>query len=143
MSDLAYDGNLGYPFSFTFTPLTSASFGSAQAQVEEADAPEVTMNTPKFTPISGANAGVEQFVIANAPVKEYKITATYSKASYIAALACFNAKIKGTLVCTYSDGAVETWIGSALTAVGPGKVDGSGLRKASMTFTVPASQTVA
>jgi hypothetical protein len=142
MADTAYSGQLGYPFSSLFTPLTGTPFGTAQAQVEEAEPPETTLNTPKFTPISGPNAGVEQFVVANSPVKEYKMMWTYTKAAYQAALVCKNAKITGTLANTYADGSVESWVGAALTAVGPGKVDGNGLRKGTLTFTVPGNQTV-
>ena len=143
MPDTSYDGQLGYPYSFVFTPTSGTPFGTVQFQAEEADPPTIAKNTPTFTPISGPNAGIEQFVIANAPIKTYQVLGAYNKASYQAALVCWNAGIKGTLACTYADGLVETWRGAALTSVGGGKVDGAGLRKATTIFTVPASPTTA
>lgn len=142
MAEATYDGQLGYTISFVFTPLTGSPFSSQQAQVEKITTPKLTRNKPTFTPVSGANAGIEQYVIANAPIKEFSFEWTYSKAAYIAALAAFEAGIKGTLVVTYSDASVETWVGAGVTGCGPGDVDGAALRKGMIEFTVPASPTV-
>lgn len=140
--DTFYDGTLGYPYSFTFTPLTGPSFGSAQIQVEKVSTPKMKRNKPTFTPISGANAGIEQFVIANAPIQEYAITWTYIKSAYVAALAAFTNGIKGTLAATYSDGTVQSWVGAGVTGISDGDVDGSALRTGMIEFTVPASPAV-
>jgi len=137
MSDTAYDGIFGSGLSFTFTPTTGTPFGSAQAQVEEATPAKPTIETAKFTPISGANAGVEQFVLGRYPVADYGIKWTYNAAAYAAALTCQSAKVKGTLVCTYGDGSTDTYVGAALTMLDPGQNTASGLREGTLTFACP------
>lgn len=137
MADTAYDGIFGIGFSFTFTPTTGTPFGTAQAQIEEANTPQSMIDTAKYTPISGANSGVEQFALGRYPVQEYKMKATYSKSEHAAALVCLAAKVKGSLVCTYGDGSTETYAGSALTAVEAGPNTATGLRTANLTFTCP------
>jgi hypothetical protein len=141
MADTDYDGIFGTGFSFTFTPTTGTPFGSAQAQVEEANTPPVTIDTAKYTPISGSNSGKEQFAMGRFPVQEYKIKVTYSAASHAAALTCLNAKVKGTLACTYGDGSTESYAGSGLTSVSAGPNTASGLRTAEVTFTCPVAPT--
>lgn len=143
MPDATYDGSLGYPFGFIFTPISGAAFGSAQAQGEKISTAKLKRNTPKFTPVTGSNAGNEQFVIANIPTSEMSVTWTYNKAAYQAALACFVAGIKGTLVNTRSDGAVETWTGAALTEVSPGDVEGQSLQTGTLMFMLQGTPTVA
>jgi hypothetical protein len=137
MADAAYDGIFGYGFSWLFTPTTGTPFGSTQAQVEEANTPPVTIETAKYTPISGANSNVEQFALGRYPVKEYKMKVTYSASSHAAALTCLAARVKGSLVCTYGDGSSETYAGSALTEVSSGPNTAAGLRTAEITVTTP------
>lgn len=136
MVDTAYDAGFGFPFSMTFTPDSGPAFGTDQAQAEEANTPPVTIDTAKYTPISGANYGKEQFVLGRYPVQEYKVKVTYSSAAHAAALTCQATKSKGTLVCTYGDGSSETYSNSAVTGVTAGPVTGTGLRTAEVTFTV-------
>lgn len=137
MPDTAYDGIYGFPFSFTFTPITGTPFGSAQAQVEEANTPPLVANIAKFIPISGANFNKEQFAIGAFPVQEYKMKVTYSQDEHDAARTCWAAKSKGTLVCTYGDGSSETYTGAAVTSVAPGPVTATNIRTAEITFTCP------
>ena len=135
MSDIAYDGIFGGGFSFIFTPATGTPFGTSQAQVEEATPTKVTIDTAKFTPISGANSGVEQFVPGRYPVAEYGMKWTYNAAAFAAALTCLSAKIKGHLVCTYGDGSSDTYAGAALTMLDQGQNTANNLREGTLTFT--------
>ncbi len=137
MADTQYDGIFGGGFSFTFTPTTGTPFGSAQAQIDEATPAKPTIDTSKFTPISGANSGVEQFVLGRYPVAEYGMKWTYNAAAYLAAVTCQSAKIKGTLVCTYGDGSTDTYVGAALTMLDPGQASANNLRDGNLTFTCP------
>lgn len=137
MADTSYDGIFGLGFSFTFTPTSGTPFGTEQAQVEEANTPPNTIDTAKYTPISGPNSGKEQFALGPYPVQEYKMKVTYSKTEHEAALACLSAKVKGTLVCTYGDGSTETFAGSAVTSVEAGPNTATGLRTANITITCP------
>ena len=137
MADIAYDAIFGINFSFTFTPSSGTPFGSAQAQVEEANTPQVMIDTAKYTPISGSNSGIEQFALGRFPVQEYKMKVTYSKAEHAAALVCLSAKVKGTLVCTYGDSSTETYSNCALTMVEAGPNTAQGLRTADLAFTCP------
>jgi hypothetical protein len=141
MADTNYDGIFGTGFSFTFTPTTGTPFGSAQAQVEEANTPPVTIDTAKYTPISGSNSGIEQFAMGRYPVQEYKIKVTYAASEHAAALTCQAAKIKGTLACTYGDGSTESYANAGLTSVMAGPNTASGLRTAELTFTCPVPPT--
>ena len=141
MADTNYDGIFGTGFSFTFTPTTGTPFGSAQAQVEEANTPPVTIDTAKYTPISGANSGIEQFAYGRYPVQEYKVKVTYSANEHAAALTCQAAKIKGTMACTYGDGSTESYSGAGLTSVLAGPNTATGLRTAELTFTCPVPPT--
>jgi hypothetical protein len=117
MADTYYDGIFGIGFSFTFTPTSGTPFGSAQAQVEEGTPPPQILNTEKYKVISGANAGKEQYALLDYPVQEYRIKATLSAAEHQAAKTCQEAKVKGSLVVTYSDGRTDTYAGSALTGI--------------------------
>ena len=137
MAEAAYDGIFGYGYAWLFTPTTGTPFGSTQAQVEEANTPPVTIETAKYTPISGANSNVEQFALGRYPVKEYKMKVTYSAAAHAAALVCLAARVKGSLVCTYGDGSTETYAGSAITEVSAGPNTAQGLRTAEITVTTP------
>lgn len=137
MPDTMYDAAYGFPFSFIFTPEEGPSFGTTHAQVEEANTPPATIETAKYTPISGENAGIEQFALGRFPVQEYKMKITYSAASHSAALACMNGKKKGVLVCTYGDGSTETYRNAAVTSVAAGPVNATGLRTAEITITCP------
>jgi len=137
MTATAYDGIFGLGFAFTFTPTTGTPFGTAQAQVEEATTPPVKIETAKYTPISGANSGIEQFALGRYPVQDYKMKVTYSAAEHLAALACQAARIKGIMVCTYGDGSSETYSGAAITEVAAGPNTASGLRTADVTVTTP------
>lgn len=137
MVDIAYDGIFGTNFSFTFTPDVGTAFGSAQAQVEEANTPPVNIETAKYTPISGDNSGIEQFALGRFPVQEYRMKVTYSAAEHSAALTCQALRQKGTLVCTYGDGSTETYTGAAITSVSAGPNTAAGLRTADITVTCP------
>jgi hypothetical protein len=143
MANTQYDAVLGSTFSFTFTPTTGTPFGSAQAQVQEDTPADMKVDTVKYTPISGTNAGVEEFVLGKFPVSEHKIKATYQKAEHIAALACLAAKVKGTLVATYVDGLVETYAGSALTSVQMSASNADSEITDELTFTCPVPATTA
>ena len=143
MPDIAYDGTFDIPISFTFTPTTGTAFGSAQAQVEEATPPETTIDTSKFTPISGSNAGLQQMALGIVPVKQYKIKWTYIFSAYQAAMTCLNAKVKGQLVVTYGDGHSETYLNTALVGVEPGAVTATNLRTGMLTFEGPSTPTIA
>src|SRR5690242_9135928 len=128
MSDAAYDGQFGIPISFTFTPTTGTPFGTAQAQAQEYTPPDQQLETPKFTPISGANSGNEQFVLGKQPVSKVMVKATYSSAEHAAAQACLAAKVKGTLAVTYGTGPGETvgatdvYAEAALTGIKPSSI---------------------
>lgn len=141
MADTDYDAGFGFPFSFTFTPTSGSAFGTEQAQVEEANTPPAMIETAKYTPISGDNAGKEQFALGRFPVQEYKMKVTYSNTAHDAALTCLNTKSKGTLVCTYGDSSTETYTNAAVTGVSAGPVNGTGLRTAEVTITCPVPPT--
>lgn len=141
MADTDYDGIFGTGFSFTFTPTSGTAFGTAQAQVEEATPPPATIETAKYTPISGDNSGIEQVALGRFPVQEYKFKVTYSAAEHAAAMTCLAAKVKGTLVCTYGDGSTDSFAGAALTSVQAGANTAAGLRTADITVTVPVPAT--
>ncbi len=148
MADIAVDAQFGFPFSFTFTPTSGPSFGSAQAQVEESTPPESMIETSKYTPISGPNAGIEQAVGGRYPVQSFKIKCTYSAVQHAAALACMDARKKGRLVCVYADGTETYGSGGSTTVAGsqnlaqvtgiqPGPLTATGLRTAEITITTP------
>jgi hypothetical protein len=137
MADTAYDGIFGNGISFTFTPTTGTPFGTAQAQVETFKSPPLTVETPTFPPISGDNAGSEQFVLGLIKIQKCPIKATYSKTMRAAAIACAVARVKGTLVVTHGDGALETCVGAALTGITPGEENATGLITDDLEFTVP------
>jgi hypothetical protein len=141
MSEASYDGIFGGGFAFVFTPTTGTPFGSTQAQIDEATPAKVTVDTAKFTPISGANSGVEQFALGRYPVSEYAMKWTYNAAAYAAALACQTLKLKGTLVCTYGDGSTDTYVGAALTMLESGANTGTALRDGTLSFTCPVGPT--
>jgi hypothetical protein len=137
MADTTYNGIFGVGFSMMYTPLSGTPFGTAQAQVEEANTPPIKYDIAKFTPISGNNSNVEQFAIGRVPVQEYKMKVTYQAAEHLAALACFALKTLGTLVCTYGDGSSESYTNASLTDVQAGANTATSLRTAELTFTVP------
>lgn len=137
MSDTQYNGIFGTGFAFTFTPTTGTPFGTAQAQVEEANTPPVVIDTAKFTPISGGYSGKEQFALGRYPVQEYKMKVTYCAAEHAAALTCQAARFLGTLVCTYGDGSTDMFTNAAITSVAAGPNTATGLRTAEITVTVP------
>jgi hypothetical protein len=143
MADTQYDGVLGSSLSFTFTPTTGTPFGSAQAQVQEATPPEAKVDAIKYTPISGSNAGIEQFVLGKFPSAEHKIKATYQKTAHEAALTALAAKVKGSLVVTYVDGLVETYAGSALTGLQMSASNADNEITDDLTFTCPVPPSVA
>ena len=119
ISYAAYQGIYGAPFTFVFTPDGSGgtAFGSEQAQSEEGTPPETKIDTAKYTPISGANSGIQQNALTNIPAQEFKIKATYGSAAHDAALDCLVARLYGTLVATYADGSTDTFAEAALTGV--------------------------
>ncbi|MGD0898384.1 MAG: hypothetical protein ABR915_11150 [Thermoguttaceae bacterium] len=149
MADIAYQAQFGFPFSFTFTPQNGTPFGATQAQAEEATPPESMIETAKFTPISGTNAGKEQAVGGRYPVQTYKIKCTYKASEHAAALACLDARAMGRLTVTYSDGVEVYGSGNAdtvnvgsqylaqVTGVQPGPLTATGLRTAEITVTTP------
>jgi len=137
MSDVAYDGIFGNGLAFTFTPTTGTPFGTAQAQVEEANTPPIKINTAKFTPISGANSNVEQSELGLYPIQEYKFKVTYSANEHLAAVTCQAARVKGVLVVTYGDGSTDTFSGTALTTVNAGTNTATAIRTGEITFEVP------
>ena len=137
MADTAYDGQFGIPISFTFSPTAGTPFSTTQAQAQEFTPADTKIETLKFTPISGANSGLEQFVLGKTPVGTLACKATYGGAAHAAAKVCLAAKVKGTLVVTYGDGATETFAGCALTGLRPGAINAESLRTDDLEFTTP------
>ena len=137
MTDIAYQPTFGLPISFVFTPSTGTAFGSTVAQAEELTPADLKIDTAKMTPISGPNAGNEQFALGKIPVATVAIKATYLAAEHAAAQICLAAKVKGTLVVTYGDGATDTYANSALTGIKQSAVTASNLRTDDLEFTVP------
>lgn len=143
MADTAYDGQFGIPVSFTFTPTTGSPFGTAQAQAQEYTPPDHKVETPKFTPISGANSGNEQFLMGKVPIGTVMVKATYGSAEHAAAQTCLSAKAKGTLTVTYGLGPGETvaaqdvYTGAALTGLRPGAINADSERTDDLEFTTP------
>jgi len=143
MSNAAYDGIIDTDFSFTFTPDTGSAFGSTQCQVEEMTPAPASTVVAKYTPISGANAGVEQIALGAKSAQEIKFKATYKNTVHLAAKACWASKSKGTLVITYADGLVQTYTGAALTNVTSATVNASNVRTDDLTFSTPMNLTEA
>jgi hypothetical protein len=135
MSDIAYDGQFGIPISFTFTPSSGSPFGTAQAQVQELTPADQKINTPSFTPISGANAGFEQWTLGIIPKSTVMILATYKASEHAAAQTAFSAKITGTLALTYPDG-TATYAKAALTQIKSSKIAADTFRTDELEFTV-------
>lgn len=141
MSDVAYDGIFGFGESFTFTPTTGTSFGTAQAQVEEITLPDASYDTAKLTPISGPNSNLEQEYIGKVPTGTTMVKATYGSTEHAAALVCWKNKVKGALTITHGNGDVDSYSNVFLKNVKPGVLTASGLRTDELTFTTPASPT--
>ena len=137
MDDTAYDGEFGIPISFTFTPTSGTPFGTAQAQAQELTPADHKVDTPKFTPISGSNSGQEQYVLGKTPISMVAIKATYKGSEHATAEVCLSAKVKGTLVISYGDGATDTYTGAALTGIKPSAINADGLRTDELSFTTP------
>jgi hypothetical protein len=142
MADVAYDGDFGIPISFTFTPTTGTAFGTTQAQAQEFTPADTKVETQKFTPISGTNAGKEQFILGKVPSATIQVKATYSSAEHAAAQTCLAAKVKGALVVTYSDGSSDTYSG-ALTGMKGSTINASSERTDDLEFTVSLPSTFA
>lgn len=136
MSEAAYDGDFGIPIIFMFTPSSGGAFGSTTAQGQEATPADVKIEPVKFTPITGANSGKEQFVLGKMPSSQVKIKATYGAAAHLAAQTCLEAKVKGALVVTYGDGASDTYASAALTGLTAGAINADSLRTDDLEFTV-------
>lgn len=147
MADTAYDGSYGIPISFTFAPTTGTAFGTAQAQAQEYTPPDHKLDTAKFTPISGANSGNEQFVLGKTPVQTIMVKATYGSTEHAAAQTCLAAKVTGTLAVTYGLGpgetvaATDSYAKAALTGIRPGTINADGLRTDDLEFTVSLPST--
>lgn len=143
MSDTAYDGQLGEPISFTFTPTTGTAFGTAQAQAQELTPQDHRVNKFTFIPISGGNSNQEQYGLTYQPLATIMCKATYKGTEHAAAQTCMTAKIKGSLVVTYGDGATDTYAGSALTAIKGSTINANSERTDDLEFTVPMPPTFA
>ena len=136
MVEAAYDGVFGIPIEFVFTPSEGAAFASTVAQAQELTPADVKVEPVKFTPISGANSGNEQFVLGKLPSASVKIKATYGAAAHLAAQTALEAKLKGSLVVTYGDGASDTYAGAALTGLTAAAINADSLRTDDLEFTV-------
>ena len=136
MTDAAYDGSLGLPISFAFTPSTGTPFGTAEAQAQELTPADIKVETSKLTPVSGGNAGNEQFILTKVPIGTLPVKATYSKAAHAAALTCLAAKHTGTLVVTYGDGSTDTFATAALTGIKGSAINANDTRTDDLEFTV-------
>jgi hypothetical protein len=136
MVDTAYDGDLGLPISFVFTPSTGTPFGTEEAQGQELTPADMKVETAKLTPISGANAGDEQFILTKIPVGTIPVKATYSKTAHAAAQTCLTAKVTGVMVITYGDGSTDTFAKAALTGLKGSTINANDTRTDDLEFTV-------